>query len=246
MTDPLSHPNSLSIVVPAFNEERSMIQCLENVLSICKACPGPYEVIVVNDGSTDKTLELAQGFAITHPQIRVVSNEKNKGLGGAFKRGLTEAKMKYCTLLGAVNTGEQNSFRELYSQIGSADLILPYIGNPEIRPWSRRVISNIYVKLVNFLFGYRLKFYNSGIYPTKKLREQDFTNSHGFFIEILIRLLDEGLNYKEVPVVLQPRLHEHSNAFRLKNVILVVWTLPRLFVRRRLKNQKSERIETVR
>ena len=238
--------NSLSIVVPAFNEERSIIQCLEGILFICQSCPGPYEIIVVNDGSSDKTEALAQEFAKKYPQIRVVSNQKNMGLGGAFKRGLNEAKMKYCTLFGAVNTGEKNSFRELYAKTGTTDLILPYIANPQIRPPLRRTISTVYVKLVNFLFGYHLKFYNSGIYPTEILRETNFTNSHGFFIEILIRLLDEGLSYQEVPILLQPRLHEHSNAFRLKNVLMVVWTLPRLFVRRRLINQKNEKTETVR
>ena len=232
---------SLSVLVLALNEERSIIQCLEGLFHACQGCPGPYEIIVVNDGSTDRTLEFAQEFAVNHPQIRVVSNEKNLGFGGAFKRGLQEAKMNYCTLVGAVNENEKNSLRQIYSEIGKADLILSYVANPETRSPFRRIMSTAYVKLVNFLFGYRLKFYNgANIYPTKKLRERDFTNSHGFYVEILIRLLDEGFSYKEVPLVLQPRRHKHSRAFRPKNVILVVWTLVRIYVNRFLKAEKRK------
>jgi dolichyl-phosphate beta-glucosyltransferase len=84
----------LSIVIPAYNEEKRLPKTLEQVISFATSQSYPAEVIVVENGSADRTLTIAQSFAERYPQIRVIHNpERGKGL--AVKRGMLEAQGDY-------------------------------------------------------------------------------------------------------------------------------------------------------
>jgi glycosyltransferase involved in cell wall biosynthesis len=226
---------SLTVGVLGLNEERSIVKCIDEVVYACEGVPGgKYEIIIVDDGSTDRTYELAQQCAAKYPNVRVLRNEVNLGYGGAFKRALAEAKMSYCTSVGAVNAIDKESLRNIFSHVGQEDMILTYIANPEVRPFVRRIVSRIYAWTVSLMFGYRLRFYNGcNLYPTHLLSAKQFTSGHAFLADILIWMLDQGLSYKMLPMVLKPRLHEHSTALRLKNIMRVILTLGRIFKERK-------------
>lgn len=84
----------LSIIIPAYNEENRLPVTLEQVLGFVKMQPYEAEVLVVENGSTDRTLELAQEFAREHPQICVIQ-EKEKGKGLAVRTGMLAARGRY-------------------------------------------------------------------------------------------------------------------------------------------------------
>ena len=83
----------LSVIIPAHNEENRLPRALEQVLRFLKEQPFTSEVIVVENGSTDKTLQVAQKFAGEHKSVRVTQSERGKG--AAVKRGMLEAQGKY-------------------------------------------------------------------------------------------------------------------------------------------------------
>jgi len=228
---------SLSVLVLAYNEEKTIVRCVDEVIYACRDLPDGYEVIIVNDASTDRTLELAQELVAKYPAVRLISNVVNRGYGGAFKTGLAEAKKSYLTVVGAVNAINRESLREIYARVGEKDMILSYIANPEVRSWQRRIISYLYTKCIDLLSGYRLKYYNSGcnIFPTHKVQEVEFTDGHSFFAEILLTFLDEGLSYIMIPMVLNRREVEHSSALRWKNIVAVSYTFWGIFLTQRLK-----------
>ena len=89
MTQPL-----LSIVFPAYNEERRLPKTLAETLSFLKNQPYPAEVVVVENGSQDRTLEIARGFAREDPCLRVFS-ESQRGKGRAVQRGMLEARGEF-------------------------------------------------------------------------------------------------------------------------------------------------------
>jgi dolichyl-phosphate beta-glucosyltransferase len=89
LTQPL-----LSIVFPAFNEEGRLPQTLEQTFAFLDAQPYPSEVVVVENGSQDRTLAIAQEFARDHPTLRVFS-ETQRGKGRAVQRGMLEARGEY-------------------------------------------------------------------------------------------------------------------------------------------------------
>ena len=93
------HPNAplnpfLSIIIPAYNEENRLPNSLEQVFRFLKKQSYVSEVVVVENGSTDKTFEVAQRFANQHENLRVIHNEQ-RGKGGAVLRGVREAHGEY-------------------------------------------------------------------------------------------------------------------------------------------------------
>ncbi|HWT84082.1 MAG TPA: glycosyltransferase, partial [Candidatus Methylomirabilis sp.] len=89
MTQPL-----LSIVFPAYNEERRLPKTLDETLSFLEQQPYASEVVVVENGSQDRTLQFAQEFAREHPNLRVLS-ESQRGKGRAVQRGMLEARGEF-------------------------------------------------------------------------------------------------------------------------------------------------------
>jgi glycosyltransferase involved in cell wall biosynthesis len=83
----------LSIVIPIYNVEKYLAKCIESVLN--QDIPtDEYEIILINDGSTDSSLQIAEKFVQMHPYIRLISQE-NQGLSAARNRGLDESKGEY-------------------------------------------------------------------------------------------------------------------------------------------------------
>jgi dolichyl-phosphate beta-glucosyltransferase len=84
----------LSIIIPAHNEESRLPHSLEQVFAFLENQSYPFEVVVVENGSTDRTLELAQDYASRHPDLRVL-HEARRGKGLAVRRGMLEARGQY-------------------------------------------------------------------------------------------------------------------------------------------------------
>jgi glycosyltransferase involved in cell wall biosynthesis len=89
----------LSIVIPAFNEEKRLPVTFEQVYSFIKDQPFESEVLIVENGSTDRTFEIAQEFSMRHEQFHVLEADRGKGL--AVRRGMLEARGEYCFMCDA-------------------------------------------------------------------------------------------------------------------------------------------------
>jgi len=85
-------PPALSLVIPAYNEERRLAASLGSVASFAASRPEGMEVIIVDDGSKDRTAEIAREFARTHPEVKVLANDRNRGKGYSIRRGVLEAR----------------------------------------------------------------------------------------------------------------------------------------------------------
>ena len=89
------HPLDLSIIIPAFNEERRLPQTLDSIGTYLKTQSLRTEILVVDDGSSDGTVPLAASYAGQHPNLRVLSNGKNRGKGYSVRHGMLEARGEY-------------------------------------------------------------------------------------------------------------------------------------------------------
>jgi dolichyl-phosphate beta-glucosyltransferase len=83
----------LSVIIPAHNEENRLPDTMEQVQRFLEGQPFTFEIVIVENGSADKTLEVAQGFAQRHANVRVIQSERGKG--AAVKRGMLEAQGEY-------------------------------------------------------------------------------------------------------------------------------------------------------
>src|SRR5271155_102438 len=86
-----AHPN-LSIVIPSYNEELRLPATLEHIAAFLPSLGGDTEILVVDDGSKDRTAEVAESFRKTFPTLRVISNGVNRGKGFSVRHGMLEAR----------------------------------------------------------------------------------------------------------------------------------------------------------
>lgn len=217
---------SMSLIVPALNEEGVVSRVLEDIYIEAGMSFNNFEMIVIDDGSTDSTGVLMDAFAAGKSNVSVVHNETNIGLGAAFKLGLSLANNHYVMLLCGDGGLPAKSLPKIFASVGKADLVIPYMRNlKKIKTPSRYVLSRTYVFLLNSLFGYRLNYYNGlPVYPKLLLDSINVTSSgFGFQGEILIKLLKSGCTYLQVEVDGAEETG-NSHALKIKNVFSVGMT----------------------
>jgi dolichol-phosphate mannosyltransferase len=234
---------SLSVVVPALNEADNLETTLNAVRRALSETVPEFEIIVIDDGSTDATGEIADRLAVAHAEVRVVHNGRNCGFGASFARGVEVARKDAAMFVPGDNGWPYRSLRELFVALGTADVVSAYTTNPEIRPLGRRVVSRLYTSLLNMLFGHRVRYYNGlAVYPLEFLRMRPFTTGgFGFMAEMLLSALAAGLTHREVGVPISERAAGNSKALRLKNVVSVTATIGRLFWALRIRRRVLSR-----
>lgn len=226
-------PNPLlSIIVPALNEERRIADSIREALSASEQTGVVCEVIVVDDGSTDRTAEVARRLGEQEPRIRLVRNQRNLGLGGAYKEGLAVARGTYVTWIPGDASHPADGLLPAYRAIGQADIIVPKPANPQARALARRLISRGFTAAVNLITGFDVPYYNGlSIHRVDLLRGINLaTNNFGFQAEAITKLLFRNASYKIVDTFITERQVGRTKAFRLRNVLSVVKTLGRILL----------------
>ena len=221
---------SLSIIIPAFNEEGNIESAVSSVLSALQDHRRSYEILIFDDGSTDDTGKIADRLAASNSSIKVIHNGINRGLGYSLRRGFDLASKDYVTWCAGDNPMYQESLSEMFEKTGQADVVTSFVANPEFRAPGRRLLSQTYVGLFNLLFGLRLRYYNGfAIYRTdlvKKFRTS--TQGFSFLAELLVLLVNSGYSCLEVPTRHRLRMHGKSKAFNWRNLVDVQKTILRL------------------
>ena len=230
---------SLSVIVPALNEADNLEATMKAARRALVETVRDFEIIVVDDGSTDATGEIADRLATAHPEVRVMHNGRNRGFGASFARGVEMARKDAVMFVPGDNGWPYASLRELFMALGTADVVTAYTTNPEIRPLGRRVVSRLYTSALNTLFGHRLRYYNGlAIYPLNMLRTRPVTTGgFAFMAEALLNALAAGLTHVEVGVPISERAGGSSKAIRLKNVVSVAGTIAHLFWTLRIRGR---------
>jgi dolichyl-phosphate beta-glucosyltransferase len=202
----------ISIVIPAYNEEKRIGKTLKKVYEYFKEKKIEFEIIVVDDGSNDKTVEIVENFSFDKKEIRILKHEKNMGKGAAVKTGILNAKGELILFTDADLSTPIEEFEKLKNEIengydiaiGSRGLKDSKIVIPQ--PFYRRIIGRIFPLLVRLLVindfkdtqcGFKLFKKEVG----KKIFSQLKTNGFAFDVEVLARGKKENFKIAEVGVV---------------------------------------------
>lgn len=218
----------LSIIIPAFNEAGNIKAVVKKVsLILLKYCSN-YQIIIINDGSTDGTGKIADKLAQTNKKIDVIHNLKNEGMGFSYFKGVEQAKFEYLILIFGDNDHPLNSIEDIISKVGKADIIIPFYTNFHLsKTWLRHLISVTYIHLVNYLSGLKIGYYNGiTLYKTELVRNLPTKSAgFGFQAEMLVYLLKKGASYIIVNTSNDDRKSGSSAAFKFKNIIRIIRSL---------------------
>jgi glycosyltransferase involved in cell wall biosynthesis len=227
----------LTIVIPCLNEEERVGATLETVAAAMFELPYSYEVLVIDDGSTDRTSRVVEEYARQHPDlpIHLHRNPRNRGLTRSYVDAAFLGRGEYYRLVCGDNAEPKETLLAIFNQLGKADMIIPYHLTMGKKPWLRRTLSRAYTKLVNALSGYTMHYYNGCALHLRYnvMRWGPYSFGFGFQAELMTRLLDEGATFVEIPV----HTHHvekavHSSAINFKNFLSVGHTLLEIFIRR--------------
>ena len=219
---------SISVIIPAKNEEKNILGSINASIYAAGKNFNDYEIIVVDDGSTDNTLKIAQKNVKSNKKIRVICHPKSYGFGYSFNTGRKNAKKKFAVMVHGDDVFERENLSYFFSHAGQADMILGFIDNPESRSKTRQMISAVYTKLLNFLFRLNLKYYNGiQIHKTDWIKNLNlYSDGFGFMAEIVLKAIMEGRSYIEVPYKHRERPGGGvTKIFKIKNIKSVIQTI---------------------
>jgi glycosyltransferase involved in cell wall biosynthesis len=219
--------NGVTIIIPAFREEKNIEAAIDNALRVVRGVTPDYEIIVVDDGSPDKTGDFALLKAKIDPNIRVAVNVTNEGFGYSFARGVKMATKEFITVFPGDNDMSALSLKDLLEARGSAEIVISYIQKTNKRSFFRRFVSKMFVLLMNLLFGLNLKYYNGAFICRTSLLKNIPIKSTGLAVlaECIVRLLKQGVTWRAVYFEHVGRLHEKSKAFHLKSIKAILRTI---------------------
>lgn len=226
----------ITLMVPCYNEEENVQGSLEAIRIATKDADLAWEAIVIDDCSRDRTSDKVREYQNRYPELPIylVRNEKNLGFAGNFFLGAFMAHGRYYRVVFGDDCEPPQTLRAMFDLIGTADVIVPWHPPAPNKSMIRLWISGVFTRLVNWLGGRRLKYYNGGpIFPTSLVIQlQVETTGYGFQAEILTRVLNSGASFVEICTVAFERDKGASKAFTLHNWLSVTHSLVNIALRR--------------
>ncbi len=201
---------SLSVFLPAFNEEKNIEKTVLSVKNILSGVAVTWEIIIVNDGSQDKTGEIAENLTKNDSRIKVISHESNLGYGASLKSGFYNSKYPWIAFIdsdGQFDFSEISSFIEKQKET-QADLVIGYYKKRKVS-FFKVITSKAWELLVYLLFGLKVKDIDCGFkLVSKRVIEKipKLESERGAFIssEFLIKAKKTGFKIVEIPVTHYP------------------------------------------
>ncbi len=208
----------ISVFLPSHNEEPNVERVVRGFLAELPRVADDYEVIVVNDGSTDKTGTIADRLASENSRVRVVHHEKNRGYGGAVISGIRAATQPYVVLADGDGQFDPKEIESLAAYVPEYDVVV----GKRIRRADhlmRRINGKAWTMLVRIVLGIGVSDIDCGF----KLFKREFLDgmelrAHGAMIstELMARVVGRGAKIKEVGVHHLPRLAGEQSGANVK------------------------------
>jgi glycosyltransferase involved in cell wall biosynthesis len=208
--------NTISVIMPALNEEKNITAAIDAAFEALRDFGLSGEIIVVNDGSSDKTPVLAQERASRYGEglIKLINHDKPKGIGASFFDGLDNATGDIVVMIPGDNENDPKETMRYVGLLDHVDIVVPFVFNRQTRSIFRNALSFCYRFIINTTFRVNFNYTNGTIlYRRSILSNMDF-KSAGFFFqtEILIKAVKRGYLFAEVPYRLGLRKSGASKA----------------------------------
>lgn len=239
MSQPLTAPH-FSLVVPAFNESANITPVVREIVETIDRQPwvGPYEIVLVNDGSRDDTGAVMEALAKQHPQIRVFHHETNRGFGGALKTGFKQSRGTVVGFITADGEIGVDQALRLYQEFGDHDLLQS--GRERTVGSDRKFLTWGVNLTTRMILGFRHDG-NMGIYVVRGdvLRAMPLHSDTGLAnLEVVLYCHHHRLKVGQSGVThARPRLSGTSKVTNLPTILRTLWEMWKL--RRRISGRQQ-------
>jgi glycosyltransferase involved in cell wall biosynthesis len=224
MTETRTGVPSVSMFFPAYNDGGTIASLVIRAVQTASRLTPDFEVIVVNDGSSDATGEIADELARTYPQVRVVHHARNRGYGGALRTGFATATKDLIAYTDGDAQYDPAELEVLWNRLTpDADMVTGYMIQRS-DPMHRIIIGRLYHHTVKLLFRLRVRDVDCDF---RLMRREIFSrvklerDTGVICLEMMRKIQDAGFRVVEVPVHHYHRTHGRSQFF---NVRRVFWT----------------------
>jgi len=222
---------SISAFFPALNEEDSIAKLTHDLLKVLQSKFEQYEVIIINDGSTDRTAEIADEICMRNDgHVKAIHHAQSNGYGNALKAGFKAARNDLVFFTDGDYQFDMNDLYTALRLIDGYDIITGYRKNRQDS--QRRIwLSKGYNYLIRVLFGLKLKDIDCSFKLFKKTAlEKISLESDGYFIdtELIIKSQTHSLKIKEFAVKHLPRTSGVSKV-KLKHIFITLHEIVKLW-----------------
>lgn len=213
--------DKLSVFLPTYNEEGNIETVVAKTKKVLEKVAGEWEIIIVEDGSKDKTPEITDNIAKTDKRIKVVHHKPNRGYGGALKTGFETAKYPWVAFTDSDGQFDFSEITKFIEKKDEADLILG-IRKKRADSFARTVFTFGWATIARIFLGLKAKDYSCGFKMIKKevynaiqplVGEEKVTQ-----IEMLVKARKMGFKFKEVVVNHYPRTSGTQTGANIKVV----------------------------
>ena len=217
----------ISIIIPIFNEEKRLEKGIDRILACCQQQGWDFEIIIVEDGSTDRSVNIVEKYCLKDNRIRLLSLDRRYGKGRSLLHAIKLCKNENIGYLDIDLSADPSEFTRLMQFINKYDMV---IGSriireglkPIQRPFVRSCLSKVYTICFSCLFNLKICDTQCGF----KLFKRDSVlpiistiqvNGFAFDTEFLVKSFLHGLSIKEVPINWH---HENNSKLKIRKAIL--------------------------
>lgn len=235
-------PTSLSIVLPAYNEEQVIGQTVSDVLDVVPTWTQDFEVIVVDDGSKDQTTAIVATLIIRDPRVRLVKHEVNYGYGAALVSGFAAATKAYTFFMDSDGQFDIRDLATFFPFLASYDAVIGYRMQRQ-DTWIRKLNAWGWKQAVWLVLGVLVRDLDCAfkLFPTEFLHSHPL-ETRGAMInaELLYKAKMAGCTYKEVGVRHLPRRAGRATGAKLS---VIVRAFKELFVAARTWKREQHQLD---
>jgi glycosyltransferase involved in cell wall biosynthesis len=223
---PIQSSRSISVFFPAYNDEGSIALMVKQALALLPRLTDDYEVIVVNDGSSDGTAAVLDELARSEPRVRVIHHPQNRGYGGALRTGFQSATKE---LVFYTDGDAQYDVNELAGLIPLLREEVDVVNGYKLKRSDNRrriVLGELYKRLARLFFGLPICDVDCDFRLLRRsaIQSIELVSTSGVVCtEMVYKLHRAGYRFTEAPVRHYPRLHGQSQFFTWRRVGKTAW-----------------------
>ncbi len=236
MTNTNNSLSSLSMFVPCFNEAKNLPHVLDQALEVLPQVATEFEIIVVDDGSSDQTSQVAREYQKKTKVVKLVTHQQNKGYGAAVRTGIEHSSYDWIFYTDGDGQFDLVELKKLIPLRREGFAVLGY-RKKRVEGFKRVIMAKMYKLYIDLLFRVHVKDIDCAfkLFKSSDLKKLNlFSNGAFISAEILYRLKKNKIKFQQIPVSHYHRKHGEASGASLKVILIGLWEPLRLYLRMKM------------